>query len=1224
MRRALALAFFVSAVLASIAHAGRLSAGLQRQVRGMEGQDDIKVLVVLSEQADIETLDRDLRDTKARMAERHRRVVETLMETAERTQPSLLAQLELERATGVIREVTSYWLINAIGVVTTVDALGDLAARDDVDVIEPHLVVEPIEPIRPEEERAAIPRGGITPGVIAIQADRVWDELGIDGTGALVANLDTGVDGAHPAVSSRWRGNFAPWSECWRDGIEFGDATPVDRHFHGTHVMGTICGTAPGNQIGVAPGALWIADNSINQGAGSELDADVLGSLQWFSDPDGNPFTIGDVPDVVQNSWGVHEGFAGYFDCDSRWWAAIDNCEAAGVVTTWSAGNEGPAPGSVRSPADRADSPFNAFSVGSTIHSPPYTIASSSSRGPSGCGGPHSTKPEVAAPGKDIWSAEPGGGYRFLSGTSMAGPHVAGVVALMRAANPDVDVRTIKQILMDTATDLGPAGEDNTYGHGLINAYAAVSAVLDGYGVIEGDVRDAFAGRSIAGAQIDVMGDPRSATADSVGHYRIPLPVGEWTLEYSAFGYVTELADIVIVADETLNGDRLLSAAPHALVSGVVRDFDGGLVEGATITVLATPLADAISWPNGSYSVSVPDEATYELIARKDGLGADIRTVVVSGSTTQDFLLPELVHEDFESGGFSVWPWVMGGAAPWTLDTSDPYEGAYAAVSGAINHAQVSFMELTLTLADLGDMSFWYRVSSQASFDYLRFYIDDVQQGAWSGIEPWTKATFPVTNGTHTFRWMYSKDGSGDAGSDAAWVDFIEFPEIGPPVFPEIEVAPLSLQPTLPPGGAAQEPLTIVNTGEGSLLYSVAILEGAGPERRLVGATADRVPPADLDLPKGAGDPRRGESPLSGAGGPDGWGYRWIDSDESGGPVYEWAEISVAGTAHSLGDDELTEAIAIGFPFSYYGNSYTTVKACSNGFLTFTDTDDEYLNESIPNSTSPNDILSPYWDDMNPEMGGNVYSHMDVANGRFIVQWDAVPHYFDGDPQTFQVILWPDGTIIYQYQTVSEATDCTVGIENATGTDGLQIVFNGSYLHDGLAVRISDAPPVPWLSVVPLAGVVAPMSEVNLTVSYDAAGLPEGVYGALLELSSNDQAEPTIEVPVTLTVSSDPTGVGGTLVPASFALGRPRPNPFGALTSIDYAVPAGGARVTIDVFDVSGRRVRGLVTGSRPAGRWIVAWDGRDAAGGRAAAGVYFYRMVAGEFSQVRKVTLLK
>jgi hypothetical protein len=108
-------------------------------------------------------------------------------------------------------------------------------------------------------------------------------------------------------------------------------------------VTGTVAGVAANDTIGVAPGALWIASNAINQSVNPGFDATIIASLQFFTDPDGDPSTIADVPDVVQNSWGVNQNFSGYFQCDSRWWDAIDACEAAGVVLTWSAGNEGPA-----------------------------------------------------------------------------------------------------------------------------------------------------------------------------------------------------------------------------------------------------------------------------------------------------------------------------------------------------------------------------------------------------------------------------------------------------------------------------------------------------------------------------------------------------------------------------------------------------------------------------------------------------------------------------------------------------------------------------------------------------------------------------------------------------------------------------------------------------------------------------------------------------------------
>jgi hypothetical protein len=486
---------------------------------------------------------------------------------------------------------------------------------------------------------------------------------------------------------------------------------------------------------------LWIADNSINQSTGAAFDADVIAAFQWFSDPDGNPLTLDDVPDVVQNSWGVNEGFSGYFDCDSRWWAAIDNCEAAGVVVTWSAGNEGPGGTSLRSPADALPRPTTR-SGGATIYSPPFTIADFESR-TVGCGGPYAMKPEISAPGVDVYSAQPGGGYQLLSGTSMAGPHVAGVVALMRAANPDVDVETVKQILMDTAVDLGTPGEDNTYGHGFLNAYDAVLAVLSGYGRIEGTVTDAVSSAPIPGVAVDVLSDPRATTTNGSGFFGVSLPAGSWSLEYSAFGYLTDTQTYQVVADQIANGSLAMTPAPSTTVSGVVRDFTSAPVNGAAITVLNTPVAPVLSLADGSYSVTVPDGATYSIRARKNGFGADTHTVAVSGPTTQDFVLPELHHEDFESGNFLLWPWVMSGNLPWTIDSVTKYEGAYSARSGAITHSQASTMSMTVYLVNSGNLSFWYNVSSEATYDFLHFSIDGVEMGSWSGTVPWTEGPTP-------------------------------------------------------------------------------------------------------------------------------------------------------------------------------------------------------------------------------------------------------------------------------------------------------------------------------------------------------------------------------------------------------------------------------------------------------------------------------------------------
>jgi subtilisin family serine protease len=464
----------------SAALAGQFAPGLEAYLAEAHADEPLRALLVLDDQVDLRALDLDLHLQRSDRATRHLRVVSALREKARDTQGDLLAELDARLGKG-IEGYKAYWLINAVLVVGEAATVREVAARADIRVAELDLVPALIEPLRSEPSGDA--RGiGIAPGIVAVGARRVWDELGIRGEGALVGSLDTGVDGTHPALADRWRGLHAPWSECWLDVLDTGTVFPTDEDNHGTHTCGTMTGLAPDDTIGIAPAAEWIAANAIGQTVNDDFDNDILDCLEFFTDPDGDPATLDDVPDVVQNSWGVNEQFAGYVDCDSRWWDAIDACEAAGVALCWSAGNEGPGYTTLRSPADRATTLENCFSVGATQFYSPFEIWESSSRGPAGrlCG-PEANliKPEIVAPGVDIYSCIPGDQYVNYSGTSMAGPHVAGVIALMRSADPDVDVITIKQVLMETAIDLGDAGEDNDYGHGFLDAHAAVQTLLD-------------------------------------------------------------------------------------------------------------------------------------------------------------------------------------------------------------------------------------------------------------------------------------------------------------------------------------------------------------------------------------------------------------------------------------------------------------------------------------------------------------------------------------------------------------------------------------------------------------------------------------------------------------------------------------------------------------------------------------------------------------------------
>jgi len=175
--------------------------------------------------------------------------------------------------------------------------------------------------------------------------------------------------------------------------------------------------------------------------------------------------------------------------------------------------------------------------------------------------------------------------------------------------------------------------------------------------------------------------------------------------------------------------------------------------------------------------------------------------------------------EGFETGNFSAWPWTFSGNASWTVQSAEKLTGSYAAKSGTITHSQTSSMSVQVDVASSGTISFYQKVSSQSGYDYLRFYIDDVQQGQWSGSGEWTPQSYAVSAGSRTFRWTYSKNSSVSEGSDCAWVDHIIFPPLGDPA--TITWNPSSFTQYLYPEDSDSQTLTIGNSGDETLNYTV-------------------------------------------------------------------------------------------------------------------------------------------------------------------------------------------------------------------------------------------------------------------------------------------------------------------------------------------------------------------------------------------------------------------
>jgi hypothetical protein len=353
---------------------------------------------------------------------------------------------------------------------------------------------------------------------------------------------------------------------------------------------------------------------------------------------------------------------------------------------------------------------------------------------------------------------------------------------------------------------------------------------------------------------------------------------------------------------------------------------------------------------------------------------------------------------------------------------------------------------------------------------------------------------------------------------------------------PVVGFSPDSLLFTLQPGEVDSAALTIFNTGQGPLTFELSDQDIFNAQKVKNSPKSRKYPLSYYapQLSKDEKDFRSGNAPIEGAGGPDNFGYRWIDSDEPGGPLFNWVDISAAGTPLNQnsnwipsgtfgGQDEGYIEIPLPFTFSFYGSPYNTAYVGSNGTLSFQPPSGNYYdNKPIPTAGDEIDnFLGAFWDDLEVNNPSVIYYG---SNGNdFVVQFVNMTGYSSFVPDyTYEYILKPTGTILFQYLQMGISggpiTDCTIGIENQDGSDGLEVVFNASYLHDNLAIRFSAEST--WLSQNPAGGTVAAGDSAAVQVIADATLLTEGTYRAKITITSNDPLNPETEVPVKLQVQS--------------------------------------------------------------------------------------------------------
>nr|WP_146013881.1 S8 family serine peptidase [Rummeliibacillus pycnus] len=434
-------------------------------------------------------------------------VVSDLKATSHDSQEKVKQYLKEEEKKGNVTDIESFFIVNGIAVTATKEVAEKVANFDEVESVLPDetrqlyttktntqltngkLLQLPLTSNTKKAPDGQVQATNIEWNVERVKAPEAWN-VGINGSGIVVATIDTGVQWDHPALKAKYRGYNASTgavshSYNWYDATKAGKATPYDDVDHGTHVMGTMVGSESNgtNQIGVAPGAKFIAVKAFTRNGGS--DTALLKAAQWIlapTDSKGNA-RVDMAPDIVNNSWGGGPGL------DEWYRDVVINWRAADIFPEFSAGNTTTSnpggPGSVATPANYPES----FATGAIDSN--NKVASFSLRGPSPYG---EIKPDISAPGVNIRSSVPGGVYEGgWNGTSMAGPAVSGVAALLKQANPNLSVDEMEQILITTATPLTdstyPQTPNNGYGYGLVDAYKAITSVNSGLGTLANQVQ---------------------------------------------------------------------------------------------------------------------------------------------------------------------------------------------------------------------------------------------------------------------------------------------------------------------------------------------------------------------------------------------------------------------------------------------------------------------------------------------------------------------------------------------------------------------------------------------------------------------------------------------------------------------------------------------------------------------------------------------------------------
>ncbi|MDY5435113.1 S8 family serine peptidase [Peptostreptococcus porci] len=596
---------------------------------------------------------------ESRVLKEKKSIIGEMQEVATKSQNVVNDFLEKEKKIGNVKSYENFYIVNSMNIVAKKSVIDKLDEMENIQLIDINEVLkreEPIEKIDDNKKYAPRSMGfgelkksdEIEWNLKNIDVDNAWED-GYTGKGVTIGILDSAVDINNPAIRSKFRGYDDNGSiEYNGNFIDCVDGkTSIDKSMdmqHGTHCVGIMMGEEKDskgnkyNRIGVAPDAKWINARVFGD-SGESSNAGFLKAAEWMLAPNNAAIN---APQIINNSWG------GGIKTDTWFREAVKAWRIQHILPVFAAGNmlpgePIPGPESICAPANYEES----FAVGAVDKK--GKLGYFSKQGPSPIPNVSGIKPEVSAPGVKIRSTVKNG-YMYMSGTSMAAPHVCGVAALVKEADSSLDDKGLQNIIINTAT---PAMDESFksspnygYGYGIVNAYAAVSkAKKKGMGTISGVVNDSN-GNPIM-AEVTVERTQNSARSTDDGSYSLKHVEGSLRVTCSSTGYYPQTKDISLKSGATENIDFVLKKKNEASVKINVVDNEGKSIEGAYVRILEdSDLGINDTDENGIANIEKIYQGEYTVRVFKDDYKVTEEKVSIDSKKHKDIIVKLEKKED--------------------------------------------------------------------------------------------------------------------------------------------------------------------------------------------------------------------------------------------------------------------------------------------------------------------------------------------------------------------------------------------------------------------------------------------------------------------------------------------------------------------------------------------------------------------------------------------------